>query len=245
MDVWIAILLSVFLTSIVSLVGVFTLALRQEVLRRLLRSLVAFASGTLLATAFLDLLPEAAELDDAAMGYALMGIVLFFVIEGVIRWHHCHEERCEVHPFTYLNLLGDGVHNFIDGAIIAAAYLTSFELGVITTFAILLHEVPQEISDFGILIYGGFSRKKALLFNFLTALISFLGAGMALVFSSLVEELTPALLGLAAGGFIYIATTDLMPELQRSERIRDVFSSLIVLIAGMGTVQLLAMLFEA
>ncbi len=245
MDATAAILLSVLLTSIVSLVGILTLALRQSALRKLLKGLVAFASGTLLATAFIDLLPEAIEQNAPAMGFALLGIVMFFTIEGVVRWHHCHDEKCEVHPFTYLNLLGDGVHNFIDGAIIAAAYLTNFELGVVTTFAILLHEVPQEISDFGILIYGGFSRRKALTFNFLTSLASFGGAGAALLFSPVIEELVPALLGLAAGGFIYIATTDLMPELQRSERIGDVLGSLLVLLAGIGAVQLLTLLFEA
>jgi zinc and cadmium transporter len=244
MNVVVAILLSVLLTSLVSLVGIFSLLLKEEVLKRLLKTFVAFASGTLLGAAFLDLLPEATEHGDFTLTYALLGIVLFFIVEGVIRWHHCHEERCEVHSFTYLNLIGDGVHNFIDGAIIAAAYLTSFDLGVVTTIAIIFHEVPQEIGDFGILIYGGFTRAKALFFNFLTALASFAGAAAALLSSSLVTDLVPALLGLAAGGFIYIATTDLMPELQKSEDIRDVLKALLTLLLGIMVIQLVIMFFE-
>ncbi len=239
-----AILLSVLLTSLVSLVGIFSLMLNEEVLRRLLKTFVAFASGTLLAAAFLDLLPEAIAYGGFTLTYALTGIVLFFVVEGVIRWHHCHEGRCEVHSFTYLNLIGDGVHNFIDGAIIAAAYLTSFDLGVVTTIAIIFHEVPQEIGDFGILVYGGFSRTKALLFNFLSALASFAGAATALMSSALVTGLVPALLGLAAGGFIYIATTDLMPELQKSEDIRDVLKSLSTLLMGIVVIWLVIVFFE-
>ena len=239
-----AILLSVLLTSLVSLVGIFSLMLNEEVLRRLLKTFVAFASGTLLAAAFLDLLPEATTYGNFTLSYALIGIMLFFVVEGVIRWHHCHEERCEVHSFTYLNLIGDGVHNFIDGAIIAAAYLTSFDLGVVTTIAIIFHEVPQEIGDFGILVYGGFSRTKALLFNFLSALASFAGAATALMSSALVTGLVPALLGLAAGGFIYIATTDLMPELQKSEDIRDVLKSLSTLLMGIVVIWLVIVFFE-
>lgn len=244
MNITAAIFLSVLLTSLVSLVGVLTLMLQESMLRRVIKTLVAFASGTLLGAAFLDLLPEAAEHGNFTLTYALAGIVLFFVVEGVIRWHHCHEGRCEVHSFTYLNLIGDGVHNFIDGAIIVAAYLTSFDLGVVTTIAILLHEVPQEIGDFGILIYGGFSRAKALFFNFLSALASFAGAAAALLSSSLVGEVVPALLGLAAGGFIYIATTDLMPELQRGEDIRDVLKALLTLLLGIVVIQLVISLFE-
>ncbi len=245
MDTTYAVILSVLITSLVSLVGIFTLLLREEVLNRLLKSFVAFASGTLLAAAFLDLLPEATEYGAFTLSFALIGIVLFFVVEGMIRWHHCHEGKCEVHSFTYLNLIGDAVHNFIDGAIIAAAYLTSFHLGVVTTIAILFHEVPQEIGDFGILIYGGFTRSRALLFNFLTALSSFAGAAGALMFHSAVIGLVPSLLGIAAGGFIYIATTDLMPELHKGESTADVLKSLLTLLLGIAVIYAVILLFEA
>ncbi|MFQ6105495.1 MAG: ZIP family metal transporter [Candidatus Hydrothermarchaeaceae archaeon] len=217
MHILAVILVSVFLVSIISLVGIFSLGLSDKFLKKMLFILVAFAAGAMLGVSFLELLPEAIEHSDDqnALKYVLSGIILFFVLERFIFWHHCHDEKCDVHAFSYLNLIGDGIHNFIDGAIIAASFMTSIPLGLATTLAIIFHEIPQEIGDFGILVYGGFSKYKALFYNFLSALTSFLGALLVFFFARFIENALPFLLALAAGSFIYIASTDLLPELKK------------------------------
>src|SRR3989338_8234189 len=148
------IFLSVAIVSAISLVGVLTLALNKNLLNRAMVVLVSFAAGSLLAAAFLDLIPEAAELVDldVLMPAALAGIVTFFIIERILHWHHFHAEENDIHPFTYLNLIGDGLHNFIDGIAIAASYLVSVPVGIATTIAVIAHEIPQEISDFSVLV---------------------------------------------------------------------------------------------
>src|SRR4030042_1115399 len=160
----ILILASVFIVSLLSFTGIFFVALRKNVLERIILILVAFASGSLLGGAFLHLLPEAYEncACNTTFVMVLLGILLFFVMEKILYWRHCHREGCEEHAFTYLSLIGDGVHNFIDGLIIASGFMAGTPLGITTTAAIVFHEIPQEIGDFGILIHGGFSRKKAL-----------------------------------------------------------------------------------
>lgn len=246
MHILIAILVSVFIVSIISLIGIFSLMLREGLLKRILFILIAFAAGALLGAAFLDLIPEAMEKSPSAnvFGYALFGILSFFVLERFIFWRHCHDGKCDVHTFSYLNLIGDGVHNFIDGMVIAAAFLTNVPLGVVTTIAIIFHEIPQEIGDFGILVYGGFSRFKALLFNFLSSLTAFIGAISTYFFSSYIESSLTFLLALAAGGFIYIATADLMPELQKEADFRKSVVQLFSLIAGILLLWALILFFE-
>jgi len=246
MHILIAILVSVFIVSIISLIGIFSLMLREGLLKRILFILIAFAAGALLGAAFLDLIPEAMEKSPSAnvFGYALFGILSFFVLERFIFWRHCHDGKCDVHTFSYLNLIGDGVHNFIDGMVIAAAFLTNVPLGVVTTIAIIFHEIPQEIGDFGILVYGGFSRFKALLFNFLSSLTAFIGAISTYFFSSYIESSLTFLLALAAGGFIYIATADLMPELQKEADLRKSVVQLFSLIAGILLLWALILFFE-
>ncbi|MEM4246897.1 MAG: ZIP family metal transporter [Candidatus Woesearchaeota archaeon] len=227
------ILASVLVVSIVSLVGVLTFALNKKTLNNILFILVSFAAGALLGAAFLDIIPEAVEhAKDGIFGLVLAGIVFFFVIETFLYWYHCHSMQCERHshirgghhhvklPFTYLNLIGDGVHNFLDGVIIATSYLVSIPLGIVTTLAVLFHEIPQEIGDFGILIYGGFSRLEAIAYNFLSALVAVVGAVVAYFFSTLIENITPWLLPFAAGGFIYIASVDLLPELHQQQKFK-------------------------
>jgi zinc and cadmium transporter len=233
---------SVILVSAVSLIGIITLSLKDRSLRRILLYLVSFSAGTMLGGAFLHLMPEA-----AAEGFTLtlsfsvlFGVVLSFTLEKVIHWRHCHAPVGKGHPhsFAYMNLFGDFVHNFIDGLIIAASYLAGIPVGIATTLAVLFHEIPQEIGDFGVLLHGGFSKRKAITYNFITALSAVLGAAIAVVASAAIEGAGVFLLGLAAGGFIYIALTDLVPELHRSSTC-DAFTSrafgqLLVLMAGMG-----------
>ena len=170
-------IISVFIISLIALIGIFALALKKEFLSKVTLILVAFAAGALLGAVFFDLIPES-NFDSAPL-FILIGIIVFFCIERFIHWHHCHDKECEfktTKAMGYLNLIGDAVHNFADGVIIAAAYLTNISLGMITTIAIAAHEIPQEIGDFAILIHSGFTRKKALLYNFLSALASVFGA---------------------------------------------------------------------
>ena len=183
------ILLSTFLVSLISFIGVFTLSLKEKFLNKILLILVSFAAGALIGGAFFHLLPEALEIsfDLNIFVYLVVGIFVFFILERVLHWRHCHKGKCDVHPFTYLNLVGDGVHNFIDGLIIAASFLTNISLGIITTIAVIFHEIPQEIGDFGILVYGGFSRTKALFFNFLSALTAILGALVGFSFQHILQ----------------------------------------------------------
>ena len=217
-DVWVYPVLSVIVVSLFSLVGVLVLLLGGELGKDKLMALVAFSAGSLLGGAFLHLIPEAfAEFpSDNVSVYILVGVFASFLLEMVIGWRHCHIPTTDDHPhsFAYVNLLGDGVHNFIDGLIIGGAYLVSVPLGLSTTLAVILHEIPQEIGDFGVLIYAGFKPRKALLFNLATALTSVLGVLTVLYLNGYVSGLNGFLLPFAAGNFVYIAGSDLVPELQ-------------------------------
>jgi zinc and cadmium transporter len=155
------IILSSFLISLISFTGVITLAVKDDVLDKILLSLVGFAAGALIGGAFLHLLPEAVQIStDTNVFLSLsFGFFLFFLLEKLV-WRHCHKIKCEIHSFAYMNLVGDGVHNFIDGLVIAASFVSSIELGIVTSLAVAFHEVPQEIGDFGVLIYGGFKNQK-------------------------------------------------------------------------------------
>lgn len=208
--------------SLVSFIGVLTLAFSKETLKKVLFYLVALAVGGLMGGAFLHLLPEAIDKMETmnVFLYALTGFFLFLIIEKVIHWRHCHEGDCPVHSFAYMNLIGDAVHNFIDGLIMAAAFISGTGLGVASALAIFLHEVPQEIGDFGVLVYGGIERKKALFYNFLTAITAVLGGIIGYYFLSFAEISSAFLLPFAAGGFLYIAATDLIPEIRREDSIR-------------------------
>ncbi len=239
------ILLSVFLVSLVSFVGVLTLLIRQNILNNILFALTAFAAGTLLGAALLDLAPEALESGEAigisqlaVFVYILVGILVFYSIERFISWHHHHhrelkgESHKEVHAFTYLNLIGDAVHNFLDGTIIAASFLTNIPLGIAATVAIALHEIPQEIGDFALLIYGGLSRAKALLYNFLSALTAVAGGLAGYFFLNKLAHPKLFLLAFAAGGFLYIASADLIPELHKETGIWRSVTQFFCMVAG-------------
>lgn len=240
------ILVSVFIISIISLIGIFTIMLREKFLDRALPLLIGCATGTLLGVAFLDLIPEAQGegSNPDIYTYVLLGIVTFFILERFIFWHHCHDGKCDVHTFSYLNLIGDGIHNFIDGMIVTAAYLTSVSLGMVTTIAIITHEIPQEIGDFSILVYGGIERFRALFYNFLSAVTAFFGAIIAFFFSSYIENSIVFLLAFASGSFIYIATSDLMPELQKEMDLKRSLAQLASFITGILLIWVLTILFE-
>jgi zinc and cadmium transporter len=234
--VWI--LLSTLLVSLISLVGIFFITMKEQVFKKLLLLLVSFASGTLLGAAFLHLIPESlfpqlsSTYNENAVIAILVGILAFFLLEKSL-WRHCHERDCPIHTFAYLDLLGDGVHNFIDGVVIAASFIVSIPLGTTTTLAVVAHEIPQEIGDFGILIYGGFSKTKALLYNFLTAIIAIFGATLMYFFSTSFPSLE-YLLAFAAGGFIYIATSDLIPELHKETELSKSAAQFFLLLLGIA-----------
>lgn len=241
-----AILASVTAVSLVSFVGVIFIGLKENLLKRILMILVGFSSGTLIGSAFLDLLPEALSEMDAVrvFTYVIVGIMVFFALEKFLYWRHCHEGECPVHMFAYLNLIGDGVHNFIDGMIIAATFMFSMDLGFATTLAVIFHEVPQEIGDFGIQVYGGLARRKALAYNFLSALAAVAGA-IITYFLSYLQNMEVLLVAFAAGGFIYIAATDLMPELHKKSRAGESVVQFVTILLGLGLMASLTMFFKA
>ncbi|MBI4021043.1 MAG: ZIP family metal transporter [Candidatus Aenigmarchaeota archaeon] len=236
------ILASVVIVSLISVVGVVTLSLRKDALAKVLMLLVALGAGTLIGGALFDLIPEALELGgNVALQYIAGGIVLFFVIERVIHAHHHHhitEDSQEAEhlrrPFAVLNLIGEAIHNFLDGTIIAASYLLGFELGVAATIAIIFHEIPQEIGDFGILVKGGFSVRKALQYNLLVALTAVVGALVVVFAAGLVEGLELFLISIAGGGFLYIALANLIPELHHERSTVKQVLQTIFLIVGIA-----------
>lgn len=247
--VYLYILLASLLTSLLSFVGVLFLSFSLKKLKKILMLLVSFSAGTLLGDAFLHLLPEAVENMENSMNLwfgVLLGIIIFFSLEKFIHWRHCHETDCQNHPQTLglMNLVGDALHNFIDGMIIAASFLIDVRLGVITTIAIISHEIPQEIGDFGVLIHSGFKVKKVLLFNFLSALFSVLGALLLIIIGDRFEGLIDFIIPLTAGGFIYIASSDLIPELKKDARPSKTLKQLLCIFLGIGLMFLLKIFFE-
>ena len=244
---WIYTLVSVAIVSLISLVGVFTFSIRQEKLEKILIYLVSLSTGTLLGDAFIHLIPEAYEnnLDKVSISlYILSGILIFFILEKFFHWRHCHHipGGNHPHPFSYVVLAGDTAHNFIDGMIIAASFLISIPVGIATTMAVVFHEIPQEIGDFGSLVYGGFSRAKALFFNFATALTAIIGAVIVLAINMNTTDITNFLVSFAAGGFIYIASADLIPELHKETEIKKSFGQLGMFIVGIVLMLLLLQL---
>jgi zinc and cadmium transporter len=209
-----------------------------------LTALVGFASGSLIGGAFIHLLPESLEeTGQTVFYYVIVGIVFFFIMEKFLYWRHCHEEKCPVHTFAYLNLIGDGIHNFIDGMLIAASFILSYDLGVATTLAVIFHEIPQEIGDFGILIYGGFTKGKALAYNFVSALTAVAGA-LITYYLAYVQGIEQFLVPFAAGGFIYIAATDLMPELHKKSHATESIIQLFSILAGIGLMSAMKILLS-
>ena len=242
-DVWWQTLLALLAISALSLVGVAVLALSSRQLERALILLVPFAAGALLGDSFLHIFPEVVEEQGgfalSTSIAALAGVLVFFALEKVLHWHHAHFPHEEVvHPVAMTNLVGDGLHNFIDGAIVAASFLASPELGVATAVAVALHEIPQELGDFGILVHAGMKPKRALLMNLLSALAAVLGGVITLVFVPIAQVET-VLLPFTAGAFIYIASTDLLPELHKEPEPAKSTIQLLALIAGIAVMALL------
>lgn len=215
-------LLSVLLVSLISFSGLLALTFNMIWARKTLNLLVSFAAGALLGDVFIHLIPELADKQQITLEtsvYILLAIIAFFIMEKYVHWHHHHgitDEDQTAHHLVFANLFGDGVHNLIDGMIIGGAYLLDIKLGIATTVAVILHEIPQEFGDFGVLIYAGLSKGKALFYNFISALTALLGLGIALLVPAS-EKLPAIMASIAVGSFIYIAAADLIPETHKQK----------------------------
>lgn len=228
-------IISTLVISLGSLAGVITLAVKRELLHRWLLSLVAISAGTMLGAAMFHLLPEAAEgmESQTLFGLVTISFVVFFLIEKVLHWRHCHEDDCEQHSLGIMNLLGDSVHNLIDGLVIGAAYATSPALGLVASIAVISHEIPQEIGDFGVLLHSGWSIKNALIANFLVATTSVMGGIIGFLLTEQSAAFALYLTPIAAGGFLYIAASDLIPELRQEKTALGTFKSASFFLLGL------------
>jgi zinc and cadmium transporter len=207
--------------------------------------LISFATGTLLGAVFLGMLPRAMTKAEPStvLGYVLVGIMLFFLLEKLLIWYHCHDEKCSIHSAApYLILFGDAFHNFMDGVVITAGFLVSIPFGIAASLAVVAHEVPQEIGDFAVLLHGGMDKKKAFLYNFLSALATLPGSLIAYSLSNYVEKITPIILALAASSFLYIAIADLIPEIHRKTPPGRGFYQIILMGVGIGVIALFRMM---
>ena len=245
-DSFLYMVLSVGVVSLLSLVGISLLALSHEVFHRIVFGLVALAVGALFGDAFLHLLPEAYKDPSRSISASLcviLGILIFFILENFLHWRHQHsDEHHEVEPYGYLNILADMAHNFIDGLIIGASFRMGIKMGLATSLAVVLHEVPHEFSNFGILVKSGFSRWRALFLNFLTALTALAGGLAAWWAGGSMEGFLQIVTPLTAGGFIYIAGSDLVPQLHKDVKTFRAFFQFLAILAGVGLMLLLRVL---
>lgn len=260
------ILLFSLLGGVLSVLAAALFLLFPERLRaRLLPHFVSFAIGALLGAAFLALLPHALEgpgVGDLHIitGTVLLGVLGFFLLEKMVLWRHCHHTECEVHApeesheqhhghahavgrssgvnhaAGTLILIGDGIHNLVDGVLIAAAFLTDIHLGIVTSLAVAAHEIPQEVGDFAVLLHSGFSRARALVYNILASMTTLVGAGIAYYSLREAEAALPYILAIAASSFIYIAVADLIPGLHKRLEVRATVQQIVLIVAGVLTI---------
>lgn len=244
----IASLLSALIVALISIIGIITFALSDKLVKKILIMLVSFSAGSLIGGAFFHLLPESIEKSEELLvvfGYVLIGFSLFFILERVLRWHHCHDMECETHQYLgHINLFGDAVHNILDGIIIFSSFAVSPALGIPVTLSIIFHEAPQEISDFGVLLYAGFKKSKALLYNFLAASGVVLGVFLGYLLMGRIEDLNQFLLPFAAGSFIYIAASDLVPEIHQERSLGKSLISFFVFLLALLFMLLLKVIGE-
>jgi zinc and cadmium transporter len=246
---WAYTLVSVFVVSLISLVGIAAISLSERRVRQMIFVSVSLAAGAMFGDAFIHILPESFATPDRATKTStsvLLGILTFFVLEKFLRWRHAHEFEGEsqrtIEPVGYLNLFADATHNLIDGMLVGAAYSVSVSVGLATTIAIILHEIPQELGDFGVLINAGFSRARALVFNLLSGLLAIVGAIVSLLASHSVVSFSEFMLPFTAGGFIYIAGCDLLPKLQKERKPLKSGAQLAALVLGVGLMYLLTLI---
>ncbi len=230
-------LLSTLVISIIGQVGFFVFVLKDNILRKILIFFVSFSAGSLIGGAFFHLLPDVIEKkDDVLMVFVwtIVGFCLFFVMEKFLRWHHCHDEKCEEKTHLgQINMVGDGIHNFLDGIIVMAAFVISPALGLATTISIISHEIPQELGDFGVLLYSGYNKTKAIIYNFLLSAVAILGAFIGYFLSNEIGGFTNVIIPIAAGGFLYIAASDFIPEIHKEINAKSSILNFIVFILAL------------
>ncbi len=238
--------ISTIIVSLLSLIGIFFILIKEKTLVSLLSYLIAFAGGVLFSVSFLHLLPEAIEtlIPLVVFLFFTFGFIVFYILERFLLWHHCHKKECPTHPFTYLTLYGDGLHNFVDGVIIAGGYLSGITSGILVTMATIAHELPQEIGDFSLLLYGGFTKRKALFYNFLSAFTAVIGYLFGFLLFSRLSSVLPYLLAIAAGNFTYIATSDIIPELHKEVDTKKSLISFFFFVAGFLIIVLMVQIFH-
>jgi len=252
MSVLVNTLAATFAVSLASLIGMFALSLNHETLHRVLFVLIAFSAGSILGASLFDLLPEAVELVEGSEVLVIIafGFVAFFVLERLIYWYHGHSEDIgregggATRGFAYLNLVGDFIHNMIDGMIIAASFLEGLQLGLATTIAVAFHELPQEIGDYGILVYAGFERRRALLTNFVAATAVVLGGLLALAFIETAHGLSGWLIAFSAGSFLYLSASELVPEMHEERGFARSAVQLLIFLMGLATIWSLGFFVE-
>jgi zinc and cadmium transporter len=241
--------------SALSLIGIVTISLSSRTLHRILMIIVAYSAGTILGAAIFDLLPEAIELVDESLVYPIIafGFVFFLLLERLLYWYHGHghmheiEERVRGAPtknFGYLNLIGDFIHNFIDGMIIAAGFINSFGTGIATAIAVAFHELPQEMGDYGILVYAGIERKRALILNIAAALSIVVGGIFGSIFLGLAESLGGWMVAFSAGAFIFLSASELIPEMHKEKDRSKNLIQVVILLLGMLTIYGLGLVFS-
>lgn len=240
-NVWINSIVSVIIVSLLSFIGIVFLAFKANFLQRIIFILVSFAVGAMFGGAFFHLIPEIYETNHDFLNISVMiiiGILAFFCLEKFLHWHHNHriqnhEIDGKIQPLGLISLAADAFHNFIDGILIGSAYLVDTTVGIATTFAVIIHEIPQEIGDFGVLIHSGFKVKKALLFNFLSACTSILGAIVAIILGNSIAGIEQIFIAFAIGGFIYLAGSDLIPELHKKNTIKSSILQFVAISLGL------------
>ena len=238
------ILIATILDSLLGFAGKFLFLIKDKWLNKLLIYFIAFSAGTLIGGAFFHLLPEGIELIGVENLFLItvVGFLFFAIIEGYFHWHQC--EKCETHPFSYIMLFGDGIHNLIDGIIIAASFLIDLQLGIITTIMVLIHELPQQLGLFGSLIYAGYKKNKALINSFFAQSTVIIGGIFGFFVSKSTEQLSGLLVSFAAGGFIYIAASDLIPEIHKDNRLISAIGSYLLFLLALAFMYFIKIYFE-
>jgi zinc and cadmium transporter len=240
-EIWFYTIASTLAISLISFSGVVFVAFKPKILKQIVFLLISFAVGALFGNAFFVLIPESYHLieNEKLVGLLLVaGIIFMFILEKFIHWRHNHFPKFNKNeaPLGYISLVTDSLHNFTDGILIAAAWMTSPEIGIATTIAVILHEVPQEISDFAVLLHAGFNRRKALWLNFMSACTAILGATLTLSLGYFTNIVSIYILPFAAGGFIYLAACDLIPELHREKSTKKNLIQLSSILVGLALI---------
>lgn len=233
---------AVVLTSLLSFLGIFFFLFEESTIRKLLLYFVSLSTGALLGDVFIHIIPDLAESSDfsKSLYILLVGILFSFILEKIIHWRHCHVLPSDAHahhhhhPMGIISIVGESMHNFIDGLVIASAFLASVPIGISTTIAVVLHEIPHEVGNVAILLHSGYSKEKALLFNCLSAATSILGALLVIVLSTTSVALGDFVLPFAAGNLLYIAGSDLIPELHKETELRKTLGQLVCIVLGMA-----------